>query len=315
MTQISGEPFQLLPIFRERVWGRDTLSPWFSVGSRKERIGEVWFTFQENLTSLGSTLGELITRHPEVLGEARDARHPGICPLLIKLLLTSERLSVQVHPDDAYAATHHQSLGKTEAWHVLDAQPPGEIALGFREPMMRERLMAAAKSGEIERLLQWRKVRAGETIFVPAGTVHAIGAGLTIYEVQENSDVTYRMYDYHRGRELHLQDGVAVADRGPYEHNVERIALGDGREQLVACPYFRMERLTIKQRTRIRAAVPFYLLLLCVKGCGQIHGQAFEPGQAWMVPAYAAEVTINGPDSEWILSYTAQESLEGINAS
>ncbi|MBV9406676.1 MAG: hypothetical protein JO211_15125, partial [Acidobacteriaceae bacterium] len=157
-------------------------------------------------------------------------------------------------------------------------------------------------------------VQAGDTIFVPAGTVHALGAGLTVCEIQENSDVTYRLYDYGRPRELHLDHGAAVADTGPREALVERVPLGSGREQLVACPYFRMERLEVKERAQI-AGLPYYLLLLCVKGSGEIGGQPFRAGQAWMTPAGAGAIALDGPESEWILAYTADEPLRVLNAS
>jgi mannose-6-phosphate isomerase len=192
------QPIQMLPLFRERVWGREDLRPYFLESPRKDRIGEVWFTFEENRTADGQTLRELLSASPEILGTAADPEHPGICPLLVKLLFTTERLSVQVHPEDDYAREHHGSLGKTEAWYVMDAQPPAEVAVGFQKPLTPEQLRETAVSGEIEGLLDWRKVAAGDLIFTPAGTVHAIGAGLTICEIQENSDITYRLYDYAR---------------------------------------------------------------------------------------------------------------------
>jgi mannose-6-phosphate isomerase len=296
MSPVVDRPIQLLPIFRERVWGRESLAPWFPVIPRYQRIGEVWFTFEENSTSLGQSLGELIAAHPEVLGVAKGP------PLLVKLLFTSERLSVQVHPDDDYAQLHHQSLGKTEAWYVLEA---GEIAIGFRETISREKLRAAAESGEIEALLDWRSAKQGDVIFVPAGTVHAVGAGLTICEVQQSSDITYRLYDYGRPRELHLDHGVAVSDLDPHRFTTKSTSLGSGRDELLACPYFRIERLRPKRAICIPRDLPYYLLLVCVKGRGTIAGQAFSAGQAWMVPAHSVETLLEGADSEWILTYTA----------
>src|ERR1700746_1245002 len=122
-------PFLLGPIFRERIWGRKSLEPFFPKNLNSAdtgHIGEVWFTFEENHTSLGLPLGQLLTQHPELLSTAADPNRPGICPLLIKLIFTTERLSVQVHPGDAYAELHHRSLGKTEAWYVVDTQPGRE---------------------------------------------------------------------------------------------------------------------------------------------------------------------------------------------
>jgi len=307
-------PIRLEPIFRERVWGRESLGPWFVKGPERGPIGEVWFTCEENRTSQGVALGELLREHPEILGTAVDAGHPCVCPLLLKLLFTRERLSVQVHPGDDYAERQHGSLGKTEAWYVLDAEPPGELAVGFRETISRERMRRAAETGEIEALLDWRKVQAGELIFVPAGTVHAIGAGLTVCEVQENSDITYRLYDYGRGRELHLEDGLAVADLGPHKAQAKRTKISESREELVACQYFRVERLTPKSGMRIEGGLPYYLLLVCVKGSGTIVGEAFAAGDAWLVPAQSERVEIEGADGEWIITYTATEPAPGISA-
>ncbi len=310
---IERSPILLEPILRERVWGRDDL-PFFPCwrAANIRLIGEAWFTFEENSTSLGISLGELIRKHPEVLGNAADPKHPGICPLLMKLIFTRERLSVQVHPDDAYAELHHHSLGKTEAWYVIDAQPGAEVAMGFRQPITRERLKQAAQSGEIEHLLAWHRVQAGDVIFVPAGTVHAIGAGLTICEVQENSDITYRLYDYGRPRELHLEHGVAVSYLQPYSFESHTVPIAQGRDSLTECKYFRMERLRPKRRVSISSGLPCYALLMCLRGEGQIGAAQFEPGQVWMMPAEGDELSIEGPDSEWILTYTADERLPGV---
>ena len=304
------QPFQLLPLFRERVWGRRSLAPYFPEVRDANRIGEAWFSFEENQTSLGGTLGELIADHPAILGTSSNHEHPTICPLLVKLLFTTERLSVQVHPGDEYARHHHNCLGKTEAWYVIDAEPDGEIAIGFRKSLTPSQLRASALNGEIESLLDWRKVSAGDVILTPAGTVHAIGAGVTICEIQQNSDITYRLYDYGRPRELHLDHGVQVSHLGPYNHYQEKVILSEGREQLAACEYFRIERLRPSGAIIIGAGLPHYLLLVSIKGSGSIAGSGYAPGQTWMAPAGAAEFTIAGADSEWLLTYAANEPLD-----
>jgi mannose-6-phosphate isomerase len=306
------QPIQLLPIFRERVWGRYNLAPWFPVIPRHCRIGEVWFTFEENSTSLGMSVGELIRKHPEILGTAADPQHPGICPLLAKLLFTSERLSVQVHPGDAYAQEHHQSLGKTEAWYVLDAEPSGELAAGLSSPITVQEFRRAAESGEIEHLLRWRNVARGDVVFLPAGTVHALGAGLTIFEIQENSDITYRLFDYGRPRGLHLDHGIAVATLDQENVEVTTKALAPWRDELVTCDYFRLERLRPKDSMRIGGRLPYYLLLVCIKGYGTIGGRPFEPGQAWIMPAHGTDVQLDGRDAEWLLAYSADEPTQGL---
>jgi mannose-6-phosphate isomerase len=307
-------PIELTPIFRERVWGRKSLTPFFpQVAAQDDKglIGEVWFTFEENLTSLGVSLGNLLRQRPELLGVATDPKHPGMCPLLVKLIFTTERLSVQVHPDDTYAERHHGSLGKTEAWYVVDAELGAEVAVGFREPLTAERLKESAQSGEIERLLAWHKVKTGDVVFVPAGTVHAIGAGLTICEVQENSDITYRLYDYGRPRELHLEHGMAVSKLEPYSPLQNATRIGEGRDALMASRYFRMERLKPKYMFNVPAHLPYYLLMICLRGEGTIAGSAFRAGQGWFVPSGGEAFSVEGA-SEWLLTYTADEAVAGI---
>ena len=260
---MSNQAFKIAPQFRERVWGRRDLRPFFDQSFDKP-IGEAWFDCG--------------------------------CPILVKLLFTSGRLSVQVHPDDEYAQRHHHSLGKTEAWYVVDSQPPGEVAVGFREPLSREKLKAAAESGEIEKLLDWRKVKVGDAIFAPAGTVHSIGAGLTIWEIQENSDITYRLYDYGRPRELHLERGAEVAHLGPHQFEAKPLKLADGREELVASKYFRIERLRPKESITIPSRSPYYLILINTRG------------EAWFIPADNDRFVAMG--GEWLLTYKSETPAE-----
>ena len=250
-NQTSAGRLKCFLCFRKKFGAARDLAPFYTHRSVNERIGEVWFTFEKNLLKSGDLLGDVIEANPKILGIAFDAAHPRQCPLLAKLLFTTERLSVQVHPRDDYASQHHQSLGKTEAWYVVDAEPDGEIAVGFKEKITARRMEEAARSGEIETLLDWRPVRAGDAIFVPAGTVHAIGAGVTICEIQQNSDITYRLYDYGRPRELHLEHGVKVSDLGPHHYRVDAVELGPGRTELVACDYFRIEKLTVTEKMAI----------------------------------------------------------------
>ena len=312
LPALIDRPFQVFPLFRERVWGRQSLAPLFAVKAGSQPIGEVWLTFQDNETSLGLTLGSLLSQRPGILGTAAHPDYPGQCPLLVKFLFTTGRLSVQVHPDDAYARQRHGTLGKTEAWYVVDAQPPGEVGAGFREEVTAERLRESALSGEIEQLLDWRKVEAGDTIFVPAGLVHAIGAGLAICEVQENSDITYRLYDYGRPRELHLEDGMRVAKLGSHPSVMKPAPITWWRDQLVECKYFRIERLRVPGRLRFTGRNPHYLLLICLEGQGRIDGRPFAAGQAWMTPANSAEFSVDGADSRWIVTYTADTRFDGV---
>ncbi len=297
------QPFALHPTFAERPWGVHDLSPLLDNPDPARQVGEAWFTAAGNVTSLGPTLGDLTRAHPvEMLGEGLGDE----CPLLVKLLFTSERLSVQVHPDDEYAARHHGAgaRGKTEAWHVLSAQPGATIGLGITAPLTLEQAQAAAANGELAHLMDWRPARAGDTFLVPAGTVHALGPGLTLVEVQEQSDITYRLFDYGRGRELHLEHGLAVADLGPYTMGTaSHVAASRGRHILTRCRYFTMERREVDGHLSFAPLAPHFHVLVVLEGKGRIAGQPFSRGQTWFVPAQAEACAIESTDAAFLLTY------------
>jgi len=230
---------RLTPSLREKVWGRTRLSPWFP--DSETAIGEAWFQADREL------------------------------PLLIKLIFTSERLSIQVHPADGEDGPR----GKTEMWHILEAEPGATIALGFREPITRERLVESARSGEIEQLVKWIPVKAGDTFFTPAHTVHAIGPGLVLCEIQQNSDVTYRLYDYGRPRELHLDKAAAIADLG-----VHPGAVPGG---IVRSKFFVTEPVAMDAGEERCVEPRECHLWICVAGQGSIDGAPFGPGEVWQV--------------------------------
>lgn len=295
-------PLRLLPILKERPWGVPSLAPWLTDATGGALVGEAWFTANDNRIDGGPTLGSAIAADPAgLLG--REARG-GTCPLLLKFLFTSDRLSVQVHPGDEYAQAHHGSLGKTEAWHVLEARAGASLGLGFTRTLDREEAVAAARSGAIEHLLDWRPTSAGDTWLVPAGTVHAIGAGVTVLEVQEHSDLTYRLYDYGRPRELHLERGFEVADLGPYRVANARVPLGPGRELLTACDYFTLEEIALDGTLRYERATPCYHLVVVGRGLGRIAGRPTSAGDVWLVPAAADPFTVELEAGALLVAYT-----------
>jgi mannose-6-phosphate isomerase len=191
--------------FVEKPWGRTELPGAFE--SQGKRIGEVWFTGAD-------------------------------FPLLAKYLFTSEKLSVQVHPSDEQARARGLLHGKTECWYIVEAEEGATIGLGPKREVPADELEAAARDGSIGALLDWRPVKAGDFLFVPPGTIHAIGAGISLIEIQQDSDVTYRLYDYGRPRELHLDDGLAVATRSPYPAVLAQDLSGSGPCRLVDGPPF-----------------------------------------------------------------------------
>ena len=182
--------------------------------------------------------------------------------------------------------------GKTEMWHVLRAAPDARLALGFERRLDRDEARAAALSGEIEGLLRWYAAYPGDTFFVPAGTVHAIGAGLALCEIQQYSDVTYRLYDYGRPREVHLDAALAVADLGCHPGATAPLNLGARRRLLAECPYFRTESIAVAGESAY-AGGPRAALLICLEGDGQFGDEPFAAGQVWVVPARADTFTIS----------------------
>lgn len=234
-----------------KPWGRRDVPPPF--GERLdggEPLGEVWFV------------------DPDGAG----------AELLVKYLFTSERLSIQVHPDDAGARAVGYARGKDEAWLVLEADPGAVIGLGLTREVSREELRAAARDGSIEDLVDWRPVRAGDCFYSPSGTIHAIGAGLTIVEIQQNIDLTYRLYDYGRPRELHLDAAVAAADPSPWRGNCVAVPVAPGRERLASGAAFTIERWRGAIGTVGDAAAAW---LVPLRGESRLDAEKLVPGSTW----------------------------------
>lgn len=250
-----SRPQRLTTSLRERVWGRKRLAPWFP--DSEKPIGEAWYLSDRDL------------------------------PLLVKMLFTSERLSVQVHPDDG----EDGARGKTEMWHIVDAEPGATIALGFREPITRHRLLDSTKNGEIEESLNWVPVRAGETYFVPAHTVHAIGAGIVLFEIQQNSDVTYRLWDYGRPREIHVEKAVPICDLTVHPGAAQPTKLAEGRTQLVGCQRFVTELIEAK---RFVAGPKTCQLVIWMEGAGRVGAEEVHAGETWLLPDEPTEMLCNG---------------------
>jgi mannose-6-phosphate isomerase len=250
-------PHRLSARFLEKIWGTTDLAPWFPVNEKK--IGEVWF---------------------------EDPEDP--LPILLKFIFTSEKLSVQVHPDDAYARAKDNLPGKTEMWHVLRAEPGACLAVGFRQTISRERLRESALTGEIEQLLEWIPVRPGDTLFIPTGTVHAIGAGITLCEIQQMSDTTYRLYDYGRPRELHLDRSVDVSNLGPWERSSAPVLLEDGWQRLVTCSYFATDSILLHHAVDYHPQPGRFEVLIVLSGEGRLAGEPYRQGEMWNIPAGAA---------------------------
>ena len=288
-------PLRLPPSFRERIWGSHDLAPVF--GRQRRKIGEAWYSFDENVIAngplKGQTLGDVIASSgSRLLGESAASLRS--FPILAKLLFTSDRLSVQVHPKDDYALRNEGSLGKTEMWYILAAEPGAGVALGLTETLSSEQLHEAARSGEIEKYLNWVEVQAGQTVFVPAGTLHSIGPGLVLCEIQQNSDLTYRFYDFGRigadgkPRELHIDKAVEVTEQQPHPGPIKPFLFPNAdwtRKLLVACPYFAVEHWAWDRSIPYPGRLGDADLLIFLRGQGKIGDQHYAPGDAYLLPA------------------------------
>lgn len=343
-TDESLYPLRLRPRLEDKIWGSRTLRPFFPNRPAKQpALGEAWLTYEqavvENGPFRGQTLGALMERFgPRLLGDAfqarqykrvsadpapaRDEAPSPYFPLLAKLLFTSDVLSVQVHPPDSWALENAGGPGKTEMWYVIDAEPDSKVALGLTEELSREQLAEAARTGEIEQRLNWVSVRPGDVVFVPAGLLHTLGAGLKVCEIQQNSDLTYRFWDFNRPgpdgkpRALHIDEGATVTDGAPWAGGALPLALESedlDRRLLAACPYFAAEALDWSGRLTFRTDRDRFLILVILRGSGKLAGEGYVPGTAFLVPAHAEafEVEAAAP-TEAICAY--EPNLEALES-
>lgn len=258
-----------------KPWGRRDLLPSFGdVAEDAEPIGEIWF---------------------------EDPRG-GDAALMIKYLFTSERLSIQVHPDDAAARASGHTRGKDEAWVVLATEPDAQIGVGLRAAADKDEIRAAALDGRIEAMVDWRPAQAGDFYYSPAGTIHSLGPGLKLIEVQQNIDLTYRLYDFGRPRELHLNDALEAANPVPYRNPFKPFPAERGR-LIMAEGKFVLERWTGTRAGRLQPGDAAPVWLVPIAGATKVDGQAMEAGSAWLVEGSAAFIA--GSDSDCLIAYCA----------
>lgn len=303
-------PLLMKPEFDPRPWGTQDLSPIYPDRRFDEKIGEAWLTGDAcqvaNGPLRGKSLAEVSSQFGrEFLGEA--APDPKRFPLLLKFLFPHEKLSVQVHPDDQAAHRLGQPWGKTECWYVAHARPGAQIALGLKAGVTAAQFERSVHEQRAEELLHWVNVFPGEMIYVAGGTVHTLGPGAIIVETQQQSDVTYRLYDYGRPRELHLKQGLAVVKERVASGKVIRPApreLNGGRNRLsplIAAPYFAVDMFELKEPLDFRApddaGKNSVQILVAVEGCGIVEAATMQPvtlakGDAIVIPASVGEFRV-----------------------
>ncbi len=299
-------PVRLAPIFKPRIWGARNLSPLFPERSQeREPTGEAWLTGNEcrfaNGGFAGRTLGEA---WPELPEEWTGTRLRGLerIPLLAKFIFPEEKLSVQVHPDDTYAERHEAAAGgtgKTEMWYVVTAREGAEVRVGLRPNVTPKSFRRALADGTVEECLERVAVRSGDAVFVPAGTAHTIGPGVVLCEIQQHSDITYRVFDYNRvgpdgkPRPLHIRQALNVMRFGEQSGGrCDPVRITDGAVTetfFAACQYFATERWEFRERIAAVTSPEHFDLLIFLDGRGRIEfadgAEPFAPAEVWLLPA------------------------------
>jgi mannose-6-phosphate isomerase len=306
------QPFRLSPSYKDYIWGGDRLALLYNKRSGPERIAESWELSAHEagpcVISSGPFCGmkfsEFVKEHPEAVSASKPERFP----ILVKLIDAGDRLSVQVHPDDAFANREENCPGKTELWYILEAEPSAFIYLGVNRPVSRAEFMQRIADGTVEEILHKVPVKKGDAYFVGAGTLHAIGKGIVLAEVQQNSDVTYRVYDYGRlgkdgkPRALHTQKAAETAVLEPLKPFIpgegkEEVFEGARRKRIVRCGYFALDRSELFGEFEERASEGSFLFIMCVEGSMAAETEEaklfLEKGDSLFLPA-GSRVSLNG---------------------
>ncbi|MBZ5573109.1 MAG: class I mannose-6-phosphate isomerase [Acidobacteriia bacterium] len=319
-------PLLMSPFFSPRPWGAQDLSPIYPGRRFEEKIGEAWLTGDDckvaNGPLRGSSLAELGARYGrELTGDT--ANDPSRFPLLVKFLFPHDKLSVQVHPDDEAAQRVGQPHGKTECWYVAHAKPGAQIALGLKPGVSKAQFEEAIRQERAGELLNWINVFPGEMIYVAGGTVHTLGPGSVLVETQQQSDTTYRLYDYGRPRELHLAQGLAAVKEKVGSGKVVRPAPKEisgsknRRAPLIASSYFIVDMFELREpqgfHTTAESGRSSVQILVAVEGCGVVEAPGVEPvtlakGDAVVVPASLGEFQVR---PQWAVELL-KSSLPGV---
>jgi mannose-6-phosphate isomerase len=260
-----------------KPWGSTNLLPWSDIQPDGVAIGELWF-------------------------QRPDASAPAPA-LLLKLLFTKAPLSIQVHPDDAFAHSIGLVNGKTEAWYILSATPEAKVAVGLKRQLTAPQLRASIEDGSIADLIQWRQVRKDDVIFVPAGTIHAIGPGLVLAEIQQRSDTTFRLFDHGRQREIHVDNAVAAANAGPAECQSIPSRLTDARSVLVTSSHFVLERIELPPNSNWELNAEQETWILVIEGHVQVDLMNAFVGEAIFVEADHTNLKVGARGFMGLLAY------------
>jgi mannose-6-phosphate isomerase len=269
-----------------KPWGVRDLRPWSSIDGTNNAVGELWFE--------------------------RADKNAAIPALLLKLLFTSEPLSIQVHPDDKFARAMGMPNGKSEAWYIISAKPDAKIGVGLRYRVTPQELRTSIRDGSVVDLVQWRTVTKGDAIFIPAGTIHALGAGIVLAEIQQHSDATFRLFDYGRGRELHEDNGVAVADAWPLRSAGTPTHFTSERTVLVASRYFVFEKFDLPAGSSWALLAERETWILVLDGHAAIELTAVSVGQTVFVSGGRASIEVGANGLIALVAYPAAAPVASL---
>jgi mannose-6-phosphate isomerase len=269
-----------------KPWGVSDLQPWSSIDSTGAAVGELWF-------------------------ERADKNAP-IPTLLLKLLFTSEPLSIQVHPDDTFARAMGMPNGKSEAWYIISAKSGAQVGIGLKHRVTPQELRESIRNGSIVELVQWRPVAKGDVIFIPAGTIHALGAGIVLAEIQQRSDTTFRLFDYGRQRELHVDNGVAVANAWPLRSSTNPTRLTGERTVLVASRHFVLERVDLQEASSWALVAEPETWVLVLDGHAAIGLATVSIGQAIFAGGGRTSIEVGNNGLTALIAYPAVAPADSL---
>lgn len=301
--EIKKYPLKLKPVFKEIIWGGNKLKTDYGKKCDFEKLAESWeLTVRAdgmNIIENGTHKGMTLKAYLESLGETE------VFPLLIKLIDARDKLSIQVHPNDEYAQKNEGEFGKTEVWYIVDADEGAELVFGLRGGYNKEGFRTALNEGTVEKYMNYVKVKPGDVFFIPSGLVHAIGSGILIAEIQQSSNVTYRVYDYMRRqkdgslRELHVDKALDVIVDYTDEEikklqfaKADEIAGGKNQTPIAACEYFKVVKHDITDEATIDATDNSFIHVLCLDGEGSIGDEPITKGDSYFVPAGTGKVSV-----------------------
>jgi mannose-6-phosphate isomerase len=269
-----------------KPWGRTDLRPWSCIEAFDDAVGELWFQRID-----------------------KNAPDPA---LLLKLLFTNQPLSIQVHPDDAFARSIGLPNGKTEAWYILSAAPESQVAVGLERNVTPQKLRESIRDGSIATLIKWRSVLKGDVIFIPAGTIHAIGAGIVLAEIQQRSDATFRLFDYGRQRELHEDNAVAVADAGPVQTLCSPRRLTGARTVLIASQHFVLERIDLPEHSSWALLADSETWILVLDGHAAIGLAGASVGKALFVSGDHTSIEVGSNGWSGLIAYPGPDPIDSL---